>query len=60
MVVDNIVSAAFGGAYIKGGHSIWLEGSVVFASWGLSQNPVHPLFYPRKMWYTLVAEIVKK
>jgi hydroxyacylglutathione hydrolase len=35
VVVDTSEPAAFGGAHIKGAHSIWLEGLPVFAGWVL-------------------------
>jgi hydroxyacylglutathione hydrolase len=38
VVVDASEPAAFGGAHIKGGYSVWLEGLPVFAGWVLSYD----------------------
>jgi len=35
VVIDSSAPAAFGGAHVKGSHSIWLEGLTVFAGWVL-------------------------
>jgi len=35
VVIDTSAPAAFGGAHVKGSHSIWLEGLTVFAGWVL-------------------------